>query len=641
MGGVGKTQVAAEYAWRHRNDYGLVWWIGAETAVQAAASLSALSDALGLPQAETGQQQAWLWNALAGRNDWLLIYDNVTDPDLLAEILPPQLPGRVLITSRARLPRLPSVDVELFDRVESVALLHRHLPDLSPTDADRIAAALADLPLAIDQAGAYLAEAPVSVDSYLWLLADQPQSALAEGPPDHPGLAATVRTARARLASLHPESAHILDQFAFLAQTPVPLVATDPATRGLVIGDGAANAVDWLRPLVRLVLVRRTGIGVQLHRIVAALLRAFLGADQRTAVLGRCLHLLASATPGNPDRPADWPTWAPLAPHIQAVTVHLADNGDTLPDEPESFRRLVAGCASYLYQSGQLQAAQEVATATLRRWEGSHPDHLDTIRLATALAAALTRLGKYGTARELAASTQARARRTLGGDDPATLASATIHAGALTGLGECHLAKQLAEDTLTRARRVLGADHPDTLAAAAILLGALAGLGEYPVARELAESVLPRARQILGEDQPTTLLAATILASAMAELGEYGAAAQLAQDTLVRRRQIFGIDHPLTLLTAATLAAAHAGLGDYEAAHELIEDILPRARRILGDDHPIAVFSSVTLAAALARRGDRRAALELVEDALARRQRILGTDHPLTLRTKGFLRELD
>jgi DNA-binding SARP family transcriptional activator len=190
MGGVGKTQLAAEYAHRHAGVYRLVWWINAETPTQAVAGLAALANALGLPAGVPAQRQARLWEVLARRDDWLLVYDNATDPGTLATILPPRVTGRILITSRARLPRLPTVDVSVFDRAESVALLHHHLPELPTADADRLAATLADLPLAVDQAGAYLTETPLSVDAYLHLLADQPQLALAEATPDHAGLAA-------------------------------------------------------------------------------------------------------------------------------------------------------------------------------------------------------------------------------------------------------------------------------------------------------------------------------------------------------------------------------------------------------------------------------------------------------------------
>ena len=634
MGGVGKTQLAAEYAWRHADAYRLVWWVTAETPTQAAAGLAALADALGLPPGEPAQRQARLWAVLAGRGDWLLVYDNAVDPALLATVLPPRVTGRVLVTSRARLPRLPTVEVAVFDRAESVALLHHHLPGLPVADADRVAAALADLPLAVDQAGAYLAETPLGVGAYLRLLAGQPELALAEATPDHAGLAATVAAARTRLAALHPGAAALLDQFAFLAPDPVPLATDGPAGAGLVVAGPsvAGQAAEWLRMLVRLALVRRTGTGVQLHRLVAALLRARLDPDERAAVLGRCLHLLAGATPGDPADPAAWPGWAALAPHVQAAIAHPA------PVDPEPFRGLVADCAWYLCQSGQLRPARRLAAAALDRWAGHPgPDHPHTLRVATALTAALTRLADFQAAWELAEDTLPRCRRILGDDHPTTLLSAVALAVALAALGEYPAAREAAEDTLPRCRRTLGDDHPTTLLSAAVLASALAGLGEYPAARESAEDTLPRCRRTLGDDHPTTLLSAAVLASALAGLGEYPAARESAEDTLPRCRRALGDDNPITLFSAAVLAAALAGLGEYPAARESAEDTLSRCRRALVDDRPITLFSAAVLAAALAGLGEYPAAREVAEDTLPRCRRALVDDHPTTLSLAAVL----
>jgi hypothetical protein len=89
--------------------------------------------------------------------------------------------------------------------------------------------------------------------------------------------------------------------------------------------------------------------------------------------------------------------------------------------------------------------------------------------VATALTAALTRLGEYRAARELAEDTLIRGRRVLGDDHPFILLLAATLAFALTGLGEYRAARELAEDTLTRCRRVLVDDHPDTRAAKELL----------------------------------------------------------------------------------------------------------------------------------------------------------------------------
>src|SRR5262249_50093666 len=54
LGGVGKTQIALQYAYRHALDYSAVFWISAETVESIITSLLQVAEVLHLP--ERGQQ---------------------------------------------------------------------------------------------------------------------------------------------------------------------------------------------------------------------------------------------------------------------------------------------------------------------------------------------------------------------------------------------------------------------------------------------------------------------------------------------------------------------------------------------------------------------------------------------------------
>src|ERR1700724_125974 len=105
LGGIGKTQLAIEYAYQHRQDYQAVFWVRADTRENLVSDFVAVAGELHLPEkhAREVQQtviavQAWLRT----HSNWLLVLDNADTLELLGEFLPPQYGGQVLFTTRAQ-----------------------------------------------------------------------------------------------------------------------------------------------------------------------------------------------------------------------------------------------------------------------------------------------------------------------------------------------------------------------------------------------------------------------------------------------------------------------------------------------------------------------------------------------------------
>ena len=169
MGGVGKTQLATEYAHRFAEGYDLTWWIDAEQDGLIGDQVVGLGMVLGCAPAGAGAEavRAAVLAELRRRERWLLIFDNAQAPADVAPWLPGG-GGHVLITSRqsgwdeVAMP----IEVNVLTRAESIEMMQRRVPRLTKTDANRLAAELGDLPLAIAQAAGFIADTGTLASQY-------------------------------------------------------------------------------------------------------------------------------------------------------------------------------------------------------------------------------------------------------------------------------------------------------------------------------------------------------------------------------------------------------------------------------------------------------------------------------------------
>jgi hypothetical protein len=169
LGGIGKTQIALEYAYRAREQgrYAHIFWINAASEEAITTGFVALADLLPDFSAknETDQRKVvtevkrWLEQC---QQSWLLIFDNVEELSLVQEYLQEYLPvtrnGSILLTTRASAvgSLAISIEVEQMGLIEGTQfLLHRaqrlHATDEEQNEAANVVIALDGFPLALDQ----------------------------------------------------------------------------------------------------------------------------------------------------------------------------------------------------------------------------------------------------------------------------------------------------------------------------------------------------------------------------------------------------------------------------------------------------------------------------------------------------------
>jgi hypothetical protein len=173
LGGVGKSVLAREYAWRTRGRYHGVWWVRAETEQTLIDDLIDLGSQLIANLKEMPERDRALHLALAAvegckaKKPWLIVYDDVEKPDVIAR-LTPKTSAHVLITSRwARWQgHAQELAVEVFPEATAVDFLLAERPHETRDAAGRLAAALGFLPSALSHARSYCLQQNCSFSEY-------------------------------------------------------------------------------------------------------------------------------------------------------------------------------------------------------------------------------------------------------------------------------------------------------------------------------------------------------------------------------------------------------------------------------------------------------------------------------------------
>ena len=301
LGGIGKTQIAVEYAYRFHQDYQVVLWARGESTEALTSSYVAIASLLNLPEQEAQEQEITVqavktW--LQTHNGWLLILDNADDLSLVPGFLAPAQGGHLLLTTRAfAVGHLASrLEVDTLTSEQGALFLLRRASLIAPDAtlehvslqqrdlAIQVSQELGGLPLALDQAGAYLEATGTTLAVYQQIYQGHRTALLAQRRAqgaDHPEpVATTWSLSFARVEETNHAAADLLRLCAYLAPDAIPEEILEQGAEhlGAVLEPVAADAFllgQAIEALRAYSLIRRDP-GLQtlsVHRLVQAVVR--------------------------------------------------------------------------------------------------------------------------------------------------------------------------------------------------------------------------------------------------------------------------------------------------------------------------------------------------------------------------------
>ncbi len=699
LGGSGKTQIAVEYAYRHHNSYDVILWLRGDRRDILREDCTTIASQLNFKGTSNDIIDATIsW--LRTNTNWLLIIDNVENLTLLRTIIPSNVRGHILITTRAQTTGTIAQRIELckMARDEAELFLLRRikklsqdapLADASHSDreqANELGELLGDLPLALDQAGAYIEETGCSLNDYLSLYSTRRAKLLAMrggiGADHAASVVATFVHSFEKVAQASPTAIDLLRFCAFLDPIAIPEE---------LIRHAAEELGATLQPIASDPLVLDTAIAIlrkhslvhraaetkllSLHPLVQAVLRDRMSAEKHQEWVERTVRAVNHAFP-DLEEVHMWHRCQLALPHVQ-VCISLI----------KKYKLLSQEAVRLLYQAGmyfRIQAQYNEAEILLEQAATLHKQLASSTHKETAADLSIAfwqryKPGQYSLVEPLIQKELAYAEQALGFDNQHVATIRLKLAELYYKQGKYSPAEQLLLQSLSIKEQHVGLLHACVACNFNGLGLVCLALGKYSLAQSYFLHALMLWEQLPEPRHPFMGRTLNALARLSIALGEYRQAEVYLQKERMLLEQTLQPLHPAiinslnewailciaqgrydqveilldqaqTILTKTvglkhlmagrvlqTLAQFYTIRGKYVQAEQILQEVLGIREQALGFEHPEVASIVNTLADIYVAQSQRSLAEALYKQALEVREKVLGPEHPDVAQTLNGL----
>jgi tetratricopeptide (TPR) repeat protein len=649
LGGIGKTRLAVEYAWRSRHQYDATFFVVADSHDSLRANLAALAVPLNLPEQKSPVQEEIVEAVLRWLQEssrWLLILDNVDTPEAesaVVALIPRLGHGHVFITSRRSdwPPVVREQPIEKLSLEEATRFLlqrtdnKRAKKNDDPEKAAHLAKILDGLPLALEQAGAYIETRRVSLAKYLEDWEAERKKVLEWHSPVMQYPSPVAVTWQKTFLQLGPTAQAILRLAAFLAPEPIPFAMFE---KGIECVEkvvqyldeetgskrGAQEFGDAIPELASYSMVTVRNGTFTVHRMVQEVIRGQIPEERRRDWIEEALELVNGLAVGDPGDVRTWPVWIVLRPHATEITQQADQAGIA-----EATARLMNQLGQYLKGRGLYAEAEPMMRRALEIDEAAYgSQHPDVAIRLNNLASLLQATNRLSEAEPMMRRALEIDQAVYGGQHP----NIAIRLNNLASLLQITNRLSEAEPMMRRALEIdeaaYGSQHPDV----AIRLNNLASLLQDTNRLSEAEPMIRRALEIdetaYESQHPRVAIRLNNLASLLQATNRLSEAEPLMRRALEIDEASYGSQHPDVAIDLNNLASLLQATNRLSEAEPLMRRALEIDEAAYGSQHPNIARHLNNLASLLQATNRLSEAEPMMRRALELDEAAYGSQHP-------------